>query len=79
MGAHSLHHELDEIGRRMQPDEVRAELKDALRRKIDPEPYLGWIATSLVAIGALMAYRGWRRARHVEPVFAGVDCCTVML
>ena len=61
----SLNRKVREIGRRLQPDEVRAELREALRRRLDPEPYLGLIATSLVALGGWMAWRGWRRSRTV--------------
>jgi hypothetical protein len=60
----SLERKLNEIGRRLQPDEVKAELKDALKRRVDPEPYLGYIGAALVAFGALMAMHGWRRARR---------------
>ena len=61
----SLARKVNEIGRRLQPDEVKAELKDALRRRLDPEPYLGWIAASLIAVGGLMAWRGWQQSRCV--------------
>lgn len=61
----SLARKVNEIGRRLQPDEVKAELKDALRRRLDPEPYLGWIAASLIAVGGLMAWRGWQQSRYV--------------
>jgi len=67
----SLERKLDEIGRRLQPDEVKAELKDALKRRIDPEPYLGYIGAALVAFGALMAMHGWRRSRRVAAFPAG--------
>jgi hypothetical protein len=60
----SLARKVNEIERRLQPDEVRAELKDALRRRLDPEPYLGWIAALLIAVGGLMAWRGWQQSRH---------------
>jgi hypothetical protein len=59
----SLARKVDEIGRRLQPDEVKAELKHALRRRLDPEPYVGWIATTLIALGSVMIWRGWPRAR----------------
>jgi hypothetical protein len=64
----SLERKIDEIERRLQPDEVRAELKAALRRRLDIEPWQGWIAASLVVTGGILAYRGWRKSRHpVEP------------
>lgn len=59
----SLNRKIGEISRRLQPDEVRAELKSALRRRLDVEPYLGWIAVSTVALGAWLAWRGWREAQ----------------
>ena len=59
----SLARKVGEIGRRLQPDEVKAELKHALRRRLDPEPYLGWIATALVTLGAVLLWRSWPRAR----------------
>jgi hypothetical protein len=62
----SLDRKLTEIERRLAPDHVKAELKQALKRRIDPEPYLGWIATGLVAVGGWMAVRGARRHRPVE-------------
>jgi hypothetical protein len=62
----SLDRKLHEIERRLAPDHVKAELKEALKRRIDPEPYLGWIATGLVAVGGWMAVRGARRHRSVE-------------
>jgi hypothetical protein len=61
----SLDRKLSEIERRLAPDYVKAELKEALKRRIDPNPYLGWIATGLVAIGGWMAVRGARRHRPV--------------
>ena len=62
----SLDRKLSEIERRLAPDHVKAELKDALKRRLNPEPYLGWIATGLVAVGGWMAVRGARRHRDVE-------------
>jgi hypothetical protein len=62
----SLDRKLNEIERRLAPDHVKAELKQALKRRLDPEPYLGWIATGLVAVGGWMAVRGARRHREVE-------------
>jgi hypothetical protein len=62
----SLDRKLSEIERRLAPEHVKAELKQALKRRIDPEPYLGWIATGLVAVGGWMAVRGARRHRPVE-------------
>lgn len=62
----SLDRKLNEIERRLAPDHVKAELKDALKRRLDPEPYLGWIATGLVAVGGWMAVRGARRHRDSE-------------
>jgi Protein of unknown function (DUF3618) len=62
----SLDRKLTEIERRLTPDHVKAELKQALKRRANPEPYLGWIATGLVAIGGWMALRGARRHREVE-------------
>jgi len=59
----SLDRKLEEIGRRMQPGELKAELKEAVRERLDPDPYLGYIAGSLIALGTLMAVRGLRR-RH---------------
>jgi Protein of unknown function (DUF3618) len=58
----SLDRKLSEIERRVAPDHVKAELKHALKRRLDPEPYLGWIATGLVAVGGWMALRGARRS-----------------
>ena len=60
----SLDRKLNEIERRLAPDHVKAELKDALRRRLNPEPYMGWIATGLVAVGSVMAIRGARRHRE---------------
>ena len=62
----SLDRKLNEIERRLAPDHVKAELKHALKRRLDPEPYLGWIATGLVAVGGWMAVRGVRRHRDAE-------------
>jgi len=62
----SLDRKLSEIERRLAPDHVKAELKHALKRRVNPEPYLGWIATGLVAVGGFMAVRGARRHREVE-------------
>ena len=67
----SLNRKIHEISRRLQPDEVKTELKDALRRRLDPEPYLGVIATSLIALGGWMAWRGWQRSRRIT--FAARD------
>jgi hypothetical protein len=62
----SLDRKLSEIERRLAPDHVKAELKHALKRRVNPEPYLGWIATGLVAVGGWMAVRGARRHRGFE-------------
>ncbi|PYR90768.1 MAG: hypothetical protein DMF84_19205 [Acidobacteria bacterium] len=62
----SLDRKLHEIERRLAPDHVKAELKQALKRRLDPDPYFGWIATGLVAVGGWMAVRGARRHREVE-------------
>jgi hypothetical protein len=62
----SLDRKLSELERRLAPDHVKAELKQALKRRLDPEPYFGWIATGLVAVGGWMAVRGARRHREVE-------------
>ena len=62
----SLDRKLTEIERRLAPDHVKAELKQKLKRRANPEPYLGWIATGLLAIGGWMALRGARRHREVE-------------
>jgi hypothetical protein len=62
----SLDRKLNEIERRLAPAHVKAELKHALKRRMNPEPYLGWIATGLVAVGGWMAVRGARRQREVE-------------
>ena len=62
----SLDRKLSEIERRIAPDHVKAELKQALKRRLDPDPYLGWIATGLVALGGWMALRGVRRNRDVD-------------
>jgi hypothetical protein len=62
----SLDRKLTEIERRLAPDHVKAELKQALKRRANPEPYLGWIATGLVAVGGWMALRGARRHRELE-------------
>jgi Protein of unknown function (DUF3618) len=62
----SLDRKLHEIERRLAPSHVKAELREALRRRVNPEPYLGWIATGLVAVGGWMAVRGARRHREVQ-------------
>ena len=62
----SVDRKLDEIGRRLHPSEMTAELKDAVKERLDPEPFLGYIAGGLVAMGTLMAVRGLRRRRHAE-------------
>ena len=62
----SLDRKLSEIERRMAPAHVKAELKHALKRRLDPNPYLGWIATGMVALGGWMALRGIRSSREVE-------------
>jgi hypothetical protein len=67
----SLDRKLSEIERRLAPDHVKAELKHALKRRVNPEPYLGWIATGLVAVGGFMAVRGARR--HREVVFPAAE------
>lgn len=59
----ALDRKVDEIERRLRPAEITETLKARVREKLDPEPYLGWIATSLVAIGGVMAVRGWRQRR----------------
>ena len=60
----SLDRTLHEIERRLQPSEMKSELKEAVRERLDPKPYLGYIAGGLVAIGTLMALRGFRSRRH---------------
>jgi hypothetical protein len=67
----SLDRKLAEIERRIAPDHVKAELKHALKRRLNPEPYLAWIATGLVAVGGWMAVRGARRYRDDEAFPAG--------
>lgn len=57
----SLDRKLDEIGRRLQPSELTSELTEAVKERLDPEPYLGYIAGGLVALGTVMAVRGLRR------------------
>jgi hypothetical protein len=61
----SLEQKIDEIGRRMQPEHVKAEVKDLARRRLNPQPYLGYIASGLVALGCALALRAWRRSRRV--------------
>ena len=60
----ALDRKLDEIGRRLQPSEMKSELKEAVKERLDPQPYLGYIAGSLVALGTLMAVNGFRRRRQ---------------
>ena len=56
----SLDRKLDEIGRRLQPSEMKSELKEAVKQRLDPNPYLGYIAGGLVAVGTAMAVKGLR-------------------
>lgn len=60
----SLDRKLHEVARRLQPEEVKTEVKEAVKRRLDPEPWLGYIASGMVAIGSVLALRGWRRARQ---------------
>lgn len=60
----SLDRKLDEIGRRLHPGELASELTEAVKERLDPEPYLGYIAGGLVAIGTFMAVRGLRRRQY---------------
>ena len=60
----SLDRKIGEIGRRLQPEEMKEELKDAVRRRLDVHPYLGYIAGGLVALGSVMTVRGWQRSRR---------------
>jgi hypothetical protein len=62
----SLDRKLDEIGRRLQPSEMKSELKEAVKQRLDPNPYLGYIAGGLVAVGTAMAVSGLRRRRLTE-------------
>jgi hypothetical protein len=62
----SLDRKLDEIGRRLQPSEMKSELKEAVKQRLDPGPYLGYIAGGLVAVGMAMAVSGLRRRRHAS-------------
>lgn len=56
----SLDRNLNEIERRLQPQQLKTEVK----RRLDPRPYLGYIAGGMVALGTVMAVRGLRRRRH---------------
>lgn len=56
----SLDRKLNEIGRRLQPSEMKSELKEAVKERLDPSPYLGYIAGGLIAVGTAMAVRGLR-------------------
>jgi hypothetical protein len=60
----SLERNLSEIGRRLQPQELKSELKEAVMERVDPNRYLGYIAGGLVALGAAMAVRGLRHRGH---------------
>jgi len=62
----SLDRKLDEIGRRLQPSEMKSELKEAVKQRLDPNPYLGYIAGGLVAVGTAMAVNGLRRRRQTS-------------
>lgn len=52
----SLDAKIHELERRLSPREQMARV----RSRLNPQPYLGWIAASAVAAGAAMAYRGLR-------------------
>lgn len=60
----SLDRKLDEIGHRLQPSELKSELAGAVKERLDPHPYLGYIAGGLVAVGTFMAVRGLNSRRH---------------
>jgi hypothetical protein len=60
----SLDRKLDEIGRRLHPRELTSELTGAVKERLDPEPYLPYIAGGLVAMGTFMAVRGFTRGRR---------------
>jgi hypothetical protein len=60
----SLDRKLDEIGRRLQPGELKSELADAVKERLDPHRYLGYIAGGLVAVGTFMAMRGLKSGRR---------------
>jgi hypothetical protein len=55
----ALDRKIDEIERRLDPRQITMRV----REKLDPNPYLGWIAASAVAVGSLLAARGLRRRR----------------
>jgi len=69
----SLDRKLGEIGRRLQPGELTSELTGAVRERLDPEPYLGYIAAGLVAVGTLLAVRGLRGRRHQTAFLSSDD------
>ena len=56
----SLGRKLHEIGRRLQPSEIKSEVKEAVKQRLDPNPYLGYIAGGLIAVGTAMAVKGLR-------------------
>ena len=71
----SLDRKIEELERRLDPRQVGVRLRHAL----SPEPYLGWIAASAVAVGSVLAARGLRRppkqrAAIPDEAWDYVDC-----
>jgi hypothetical protein len=56
----SLDAKIHELERRLSPREQMARV----RSQLNPEPYLGWIAATAVAAGAVLAFRGLRRSHQ---------------
>ncbi len=69
----ALERKIEELERRFTP----AHIKDRVTRTLDPEPYLGWIAASAIAIGSVLAARGLRRRRRMSEDVFGYSGCTV--
>ena len=67
----SLDAKIHELERRLSPREQMARM----RSQLSPEPYLGVIAAGVIAAGAALAYRGWRRV-HANGNGASIDDCT---
>jgi Protein of unknown function (DUF3618) len=70
----SLDRKIDELERRFDPRRI----KMRVRAKLNPEPYLGWIAASAVAVGGVLAARGLRRrpaaAAPIDESWDYIDC-----
>ena len=80
----SLNRKLIELEKRLSPSHQIAQVKARYNpRRLDPRPYPEWIAVAAVAVGTVLALRGWRQARapladetDLEDVivFEAVDC-----